>query len=216
VQEVAAEMVAALPGGGLRIDGFPGTFPCGPIRGPGLRTDLAVAVTLWKQIVDVSDAHDARRAIEPAIAGLELPARIEVLDSDPPLVVDGAHTPESVAALRAALEEIGWPRPRSVVLSVCSDKRIDAILAEIIRLADEVFFTRCDPVRSLPPQELASRFEAASGIAVPAERVIVDPREAFERALALGLPVVITGSLYLAGALRRRAHEHRALVRPAS
>jgi hypothetical protein len=54
--------------------------------------------------------------------------------------------------------------------------------------------TRADPVRSISPGVL--REELGIG------EVIESPEEAFAEALRRGLPIVVTGSFYLAGRLR--------------
>ncbi len=141
------------------------------------------------------------RAARPCRA--ELPARIELLGEQPWIVVDSAHTPRSAAALARALGPLKRARTR-LVLSISGDKPLEAILAELLPLADEVFVTRAEPVRSLDPAQVARAVRAAApGLAL---RAVPNPFLAV-RAAAEGLGandlLVATGSVYLAGIARR-------------
>jgi dihydrofolate synthase/folylpolyglutamate synthase len=144
-------------------------------------------------------AAAARRGLAQAV----LPGRIEVLGERPWLVVDAAHTERSAAALADALA--GLPRRRTrLVLSISSDKRLEAILAHLLPIADEVFVTRAEPVRSLDPQQVARAVRAAA----PALPIHAVPNPFLAvRAACEGLGqddlLVATGSIYLAGLARR-------------
>ena len=202
VLEVSRRSVRNTDRGTLQVDPFPMEFAPGPIRGPGLRDDLAIAVTLWRRILESQGRSATANDLQTALDRLVLAGRVEFSDTHPPIVLDGAHTPESIRALRVALEEVEFPRPRRLLLSLSSDKRIDSILRELDGLAGEVYFTRADALRSCPPEEVAERYHAVCGVESPPEHIIADPEEAFKRAYSDGWPLVITGSLYLAGALR--------------
>jgi dihydrofolate synthase/folylpolyglutamate synthase len=142
-------------------------------------------------------------AARRGLASAELPARIELLGEQPWIVVDSAHTPRSAAALARVLGPLKRARTR-LVLSISGDKPLEAILAELLPLADEVFVTRAEPVRSLDPAQVARAVRAAApGLAI---RAVPNPFVAV-RAAAEGLGandlLVATGSVYLAGIARR-------------
>ena len=121
------------------------------------------------------------------------------------VVIDGAHNPDGLAAAAATLADqftvlgtVTW------VLGMMSDKDPDAMLAAIGASG-----ARCDLVvccapdwpRALPAADLA---DAARNRGIDAE-IATDVTEAVERALALSGDedaVVVTGSLYTAGAAR--------------
>jgi len=171
-------------------------FPAGAVRGPALRSDLALALAIFEGVLSDAGRTLSTTELERGIEQIELPARLEWIDSDPPILLDGAHTTESIRALRHALDEIEFPRPRTLVFSLASDKRVDSILTEL-RAMDfaEIIWTRPDALRSIPPRELAAQFGRGE--------VNEEPTEALEQARRIGNPIVITGSFYLAGALRK-------------
>lgn len=178
----------------LEIDGIQGVFKAPAIRGPGIRADLAISIALYRTVLRNLDKQLDTIQLRSALEDLRLPARIEVFPGPPICCLDTAHTPESIKSLRQTLEEIDFPQPRALILSLSTDKRREEILAEAGGIADEIIFTRADETRSVDPQEL--RDTLGSG------RIIEDPREALEFSRQKGWNPVITGSFYLAGALR--------------
>jgi dihydrofolate synthase/folylpolyglutamate synthase len=178
---------------GVHVEGV-GRLPAGAIRGPALRTDLAIALTMYRAMLDSRSQELERELLARALSGLSLPARVEVLRLRPPVVVDAAHTLESVRALRLTLEEIAFPRPRTLIFSLAAGKNRDPILEEVLGLADDIIWTLADAARSLAPEDL--REQTGQGT------VVRDPCQALARALTAGRPLVVTGSFYLAGLLR--------------
>jgi folylpolyglutamate synthase/dihydropteroate synthase len=81
------------------------------------------------------------------------------------------------------------PRPRLLVFGMMSDKDVQPVVARLFPLFDRVIATEPYPPRSVKASEFAG--------AIP----IPDPEDAFRAALAAPEPaIVVTGSLYLAGA----------------
>jgi dihydrofolate synthase/folylpolyglutamate synthase len=187
--------------GSVHIQGLDGAVPSGPIVGPALRENLAVAFTLFEKALALEGRRPSYKNVSRAILSLKLPARLELFDGDPPVIIDSAHTLESIRALRMGLEEIGLPTPRTLVFSLAQGKAVQPILGELPRIAEEIILTRADPVRSVPPQDLRAQVERA--------RVVESPRDALELAIKINRPVVVTGSFYLAGLLRRQLRDRR-------
>jgi dihydrofolate synthase/folylpolyglutamate synthase len=134
-----------------------------------------------------------------ALGALRLPARVERFGD---VVLDSAHTPHSARALRETLEAIAPGRRWVLALCVSRDKDALAIARELAPSVRTAIASSAEPMRSLAPEALAREMVRA-GIAevecVPA------PRQALERARRLARPgewVVLTGSVYFAGAVR--------------
>ncbi len=139
--------------------------------------------------------------VRRGLAATRVPARLEVISRDPVVVLDGAHTPGSVRAARVALRA-ALPRLRGlvVVLAVNRDKDLTGILRALrgVRLvvATETPNPRRTARRALAAAARAEGLEATSA---------ADPAAALDRARAAlrpGEALLVTGSLYLAGALR--------------
>ena len=120
---------------------------------------------------------------------------------DAEVLIDGAHNPAGARALAGYLREV-YGRPLPMVVGVMGDKRVDDILVALSTMASHFICTSIGSSRAARPEELASR-AAIVAPSVPSEAV-ADPMAALERAASLGLPVVVAGSLYLAGEIRSR------------
>ena len=194
--ETRSDDVVVGADGTVRLEGLDRPMRARRVRGPGLRTDLAIAWSLYRRILADDHREPAFDTVGRVLEELELPARVEMFDGRLPVCLDGAHTTESINALATALDEIEMPRPRTLVFSLASDKRCAEILARLDAVGDDLIFTLADPVRSLTPEDLRDAFGRGE--------VIEDPDAALDEALARDKPVVITGSIYLAGRLRKR------------
>ncbi|HEV8352773.1 MAG TPA: folylpolyglutamate synthase/dihydrofolate synthase family protein [bacterium] len=159
-------------------------------------TAVAAAEALSRRGVSCSE-----EAVRVGLAALRWPARVEVIRERPAVVLDVAHNPASIAALRHTLEAL-FPRRRFILvfgMVATHDHRASTSL--IAPLADTVIATTPQHVRPLPAAALA---EEAARYA-PAVEVIPDRFAAVDRALALAGSddvVVITGSFFLVGDVR--------------
>lgn len=147
-----------------------------------------------------------------AAQGAKLPARFEEFEVDGvPVVVDGGHNPEGLAATLGAVRERYAGLSPVVVFGALRDKDLAGMLRAVEAQADGLVLTRTEGSggRAAEPEDLARRFgpkDAAGNDAV----VIEDPAGAVVAALeaAKGMDgvVLVTGSLYTAagvlGALR--------------
>jgi dihydrofolate synthase/folylpolyglutamate synthase len=144
-----------------------------------------------------------RAAIREGLGRCVLPARIEILPHDDRVIVDAAHTAESARALADVLASLA-PAGVDLLLSVSSDKNLDALLDALLPVTRRVWVTRADPDRSMPADVLAKRVvERAPSLAVES---VARPEEAVRRArteLEPGMRLCAAGSIYLAGIVRR-------------
>ena len=130
---------------------------------------------------------------------------------DVPVVFDGAHVPFNLAAVLRDLARFSdLAGPCVAVVALASDKDAAGFLRELKRRASAVVFTEPHAAsRGRPASELA----ALAGALGLRSEVEPEPERAFRRGLELAGEakswLLVTGSLYLVGALRRAA-AHRA------
>jgi len=186
------------------------------LDGTGQRFSLADGREVWFPVPGVHQATNAAIAIRAAelflgrglsageldaLRGLELPARLERFGD---VVLDSAHTPESARALRETLEQLYPGRSWVLGLSVARDKDAAGILRELAPATRVCVLTRAERTRSLETDAL-ERLAADAGIS---EIESCDtPDAAVDRVRTLRRPgelVVLTGSIYFAGAIRAR------------
>ena len=124
-----------------------------------------------------------------------------------PVVFDGAHVPFNLAAVLSDLARFpALAGPCVAVVALASDKDAAGFLTELRARASAVVFTEPPAAsRGRPAAELAA-LAASLGLKSEAEP---DPERAFRRGLELAAEakawLLVTGSLYLVGALRRSA-----------
>jgi dihydrofolate synthase/folylpolyglutamate synthase len=181
--------------GGVRFALPDGRRTASRVLGAHQASNLALAVVA----VEAFLSRALRPAELAALEKLELPARIERFGD---VVLDCAHTPGSARALRETLERVAPGRRWVLAACISRDKDAVAIARELAAPVRIGIATSAEPVRSLAPSELA-RAMAAGGIA--AVECAPRPLDALARARALarrGEWVVLTGSVYFAGAVR--------------
>jgi dihydrofolate synthase/folylpolyglutamate synthase len=151
-------------------------------------------------------------AVATAAAETLVPGRLQVVDSEPVTVLDGAHNPEGVAAMAEALDDpfAAGLAPVVAVVSILDDKDAAGMLSILIPKCDALVLTASQNPRALPPPTLQSLAGQLGGL--PCE-VIREPHAALERAREIAGPaglVLATGSIYLVADLLRPAGAGRA------
>jgi dihydrofolate synthase/folylpolyglutamate synthase len=134
---------------------------------------------------------------------MRFPGRFELVESDPPLVLDGAHNPQAAGVLASAIAE-AWPeadRRPVCVLGILRDKDAHGIVRELAAVVRDFIVTQPESPRALPAGELAA---IVKGVTTHDPVVVSDPVAAVGRArqMAGEQGVVVTGSLYTVGQVR--------------
>jgi dihydrofolate synthase/folylpolyglutamate synthase len=156
--------------------------------------------------------HLDGEAIEHVGAWTRLPARLEYVRGEPPLILDAAHNPEGVAAVVESLPELTRGRPVIAVLAALADKPATELCAPLASACEKVICTEIPPealegvgrpgARSHPAGEL-ERACAEAGVSAEA---IADAQAALARARELASAahaiVLVLGSFYLLSAIR--------------
>jgi hypothetical protein len=91
------------------------------------------------------------------------PGRLEVLNHDPLLVVDGAHNGDSAQKLAQALREVFHVEKWTLILGISADKDIAAILDGLLPLAERVIVTRASNARGTSIEALGAQVELLEG-----------------------------------------------------
>ena len=177
-----------------------------PLFGEHQAHNALLALVATEVLITGGAALDAG-VVEAAFGDATSPGRLEVVRASPTVLVDGAHNPNGMEALVAALgEAFGFDRLVGVV-AVMNDKDPEALLGILEPALDEVVITHASSSRSLDVDDLAELAEEVFGPdrVHRAERLDDAIALAVERAEAeaeRGAGVLITGSLYLVGEAR--------------
>jgi dihydrofolate synthase / folylpolyglutamate synthase len=168
------------------------------------RNAAAAARYLQKRGYRISDD-----AIAQGIAEAVWPGRLERLQTQPDVYLDGAHNPSAARELSAFLELNLASRKIWLVFGALRDKAVDEIAGVLFPHAAEVIFTQPRTTRAISVGQLAeiTSHHAADFAIIP------EPEAALEYALDradTNDAIIVAGSLYLVGQLRgywkHRAH----------
>ncbi len=162
-----------------------------PLLGAHQIINASVAVTA----LHVANEHGlpiGDEAIQRGLANVKWPGRLEVLNRDPLVVVDGAHNGDSAQKLAQALREVFHIDQWTLVVGISADKDIPAILEGLLPIAEHVIVTRASNSRAASIEALGTPIAARGYELVRA----VNVSEALEIALKDRLPIIITGSLF--------------------
>ena len=146
---------------------------CAALRAAGVRVDADAEVQGLRSVV--------------------WPGRFQRIGED--LVVDGAHNPSAIETLVATWREVYGDVRASLVFGAVLDKDIEALLLALRSIADEVWLVPVNNVRGASPEELRPMAEAARFATIHDGPV----EESLAAARAGGRPVLVAGSLFLAG-----------------
>ena len=147
--------------------------------------------------------------VHEGFARVTSPGRLEVMGTQPLILLDGAHNAAGAAALTRALREEFPPQPRTLVVGLLREKDPAEMLAALeVGEVERLVCTRPPTPRALDPMSVA---DAAIALGVDADRIDAygDVGDAVERARAVtaaDAQIVITGSLYVVGAARAALH----------
>jgi dihydrofolate synthase/folylpolyglutamate synthase len=140
--------------------------------------------------------------VAEGLATATSPGRLQLVGTEPTVIVDAAHNPHGAAALAAAISEYFDFDEITVVLGILREKDAHGIVAELAPFATQFFVTTSTSERALPVEELA---ELVAGVAGhDAVYSFTDAGLAFASARdwAAASPrraVVVTGSITLVG-----------------
>jgi dihydrofolate synthase / folylpolyglutamate synthase len=136
------------------------------------------------------------RSIVRSIQNSFWPGRLERIQGEPPLLLDGAHNPDAARALARYLRAC-HPDGVCLIFGAMSGKDCHGMLEALVPCATRVILTRPDNDRAVSPAELAPLMPDADLTATLAEALSLA-----DRLRRKGETIVVAGSLFLVGEAR--------------
>lgn len=134
-----------------------------------------------------------KRVIEETIQIAKWAGRMELVKNSQSFLLDGGHNPHAVCELLKFIEQIGWENPLFLV-GFMKDKRIEEILKMIKERSYNIYAVPMPYNRSWNPKNYEKY----------CNRIFKSPDEGLISAIQKGDNIVICGSLYLVGLLRKK------------
>lgn len=162
--------------------------------------NIACALLALKQVMPDMDMQK----VLDALKDVRLEGRMEIIGTEPPIVVDGSHTAYSIRRLLDSCKEI-FGEGGVLVFGSVKGKNYQAMLDLLIPSFDEVIIS--EP-QGFKETDVDAVYAYAKGLfkSVTLEK---SPEKALELAISKAVklgskkPVVVTGSFYLAGAVKK-------------
>lgn len=170
VSEPWSGAAPGLPGAHQRWNA---SLACAALRAAGIRVD---------------DGAEAK-----GLGAVVWPGRFQRVTEN--LVVDGAHNPPAIETLVATWREVYGDTRASLVFGALRDKDAGLLLHALRAIADEVWLAPVSSARGATTGELRPPAEAARFFAIHEGTV----ESSLAAARASGRPVLVAGSLFLAG-----------------
>jgi len=169
-----------------------------PLLGTHQLGNLATAVAAIEALNDAAGLGIAEAPVKKGVAATKWPGRFQVLQEDPPMILDGAHNPGGAVALTDTLKQVFKNKPVALVFGMCDDKDIGNYLKPFGRVVKRMWAVPLKTERSLPVERVS-----AAGKAMGWPVVESTVREAMTESLVWakqnGGVVCMAGSLFLVG-----------------
>lgn len=174
-----------------------------PLLGAHQVRNVLLASAALETFLEVAGVPLTESVLVEGFSRVCWPARLQLLESDPPVLLDGAHNPQGARALATALRELAGGRPVALVCGMMSTKDMDGFLHALSSSTSRAWAVDFSNESALPREVLLPGMRAAG---IEAEAAGLDEALAAARRWAAekGGLVCTAGSLYLAGEILRR------------
>jgi dihydrofolate synthase/folylpolyglutamate synthase len=171
-----------------------------PVFGSHQGQNLAVAVAAVEAFLGGGEIQIADDILRSAISDVSSPGRLQLIKTEPALLLDGAHNPAGAQILANALRAEFSDKPLVGLVAVLADKDVAGLIANFAGVFESVVITQSSSPRSMAAAELESVASQSLGQDVVS---ISDFELALEyakhRASEIDGIVVVTGSITLVG-----------------
>lgn len=144
-------------------------------------------------------------AIQSGLAQCKIPGRFEIMQTNPLVILDGAHNAEKLEALVKQVNEQIIDKKIWVLYSSTAGKTMDSTLEKLAHIADEIVCTRHNMTfrKAANPKNLIQCIKKVKPNSKP--KYFLQAQEGFEYILQNAKEtdlIIVTGSLYMIGLIR--------------
>lgn len=202
----------AVGGQVMSVTGLAGSYPdlFLPMFGDHQAHNAALAIAAVESFIGGGTRALAHDIVAEGLATATSPGRLQVVGTDPTVLVDAAHNPHGAGALAAAVTAYFTFDHVSAVIGILAEKDAAGIIRELEPVVDEFIVTQSTSDRAVDADRLAEIVVAVVG----ADRVTVEPsleaaldRARDEASASEKGAVLVTGSITLVGDVMRIAAE---------
>lgn len=174
-----------------------------PLLGRHQADNATTAITTIEAL-KIKGLNISEKAIRDGLEKVKWVGRLEIIQNNPTLILDGGHNPNGVKIMQQSLVEIFSYHRLILVIAIFADKDYKKMIQILAPTADFIIATKVKSPRATPPQIIAK--EAVQYI--DKNKIIVT--ESIPQAIRCALSnskkddlICITGSLYAVGEAKR-------------
>ncbi len=133
--------------------------------------------------------------IQTALSNINWIGRMQILQSNPPVIIDGAHNEEGINILVKNLKEIFPAKKLKIAVAILRDKKLDKMISELGKISEKLYISKNKSKRAA---EIDEQVNAAKSVNAVYE-TFEDVNQATQKALSElenDEVLIITGSLY--------------------
>jgi len=177
-----------------------------PLQGRHQAINCGLALAMLDKLKSSGYEIDNEKATD-GLSRVTLAGRMEMICTDPRIMIDGAHNAASIRALIYAIGQ-NIPYDSMVVIFGCNnDKDLDGMLRQLQYGADKVIFTRSNSPKAVSPDVLAEMYTEICGKMYQTANSLGEALRLAKSAVSQGDLICITGSFYLIGEAKIRFQE---------
>ncbi|MFC2034294.1 bifunctional folylpolyglutamate synthase/dihydrofolate synthase [Chloroflexota bacterium] len=176
-----------------------------PLLGQHQMENAATAVATLEVLED-KGFNISKSSITKGLAEVKWPGRLQVLNHNPLVVVDGAHNPDSARRLRQSLEQYFNFDKALLIIGASSDKDINKIVSELAPVFNMVIATHSTHPRAMATSSIISEFEKYGIKAQATDDISIALRQALDMVGEKDL-ICVTGSLFVVAGAIEQAEE---------
>ena len=197
-----SEFVPTYTGQLISISGLTGQYGpyAAPVFGSHQGQNLAVAVAAVEAFLGGGAIQIADDILRSAISDVSSPGRLQLIKTEPALLLDGAHNPAGAQILANALRAEFSDKPLVGLVAVLADKDVAGLIANFAGVFESVVITQSSSPRSRAAAELESVASQSLGqdvVSISDFELALE--HAKQRASQIDGIVVVTGSITLVG-----------------
>ena len=155
--------------------------------------NASLAVVALQYLNEQKHLSVDEQAIRNGLRAAYWPGRFEVLSEKPLVIIDGAHNDEGVSKLVESLTSRYADRSIHIVFAALKDKKLDKMIAQLDKVADQISFVSFDFPRAAAAEDLVKLSNSENKLGVEDWRSYLSEEVV---KLEEDVVLVITGSLY--------------------
>jgi len=142
------------------------------------------------------EVQGSRFKVQNALRTVNWQGRLQVLSSNPLVIIDGAHNEEGVSTLVANLKEM-FPRYKyHFLVAILRDKKLDKMIEEICSVAEVIYISKNQSDRAADIEEQVEVAVACGTKYFANDDIVESAKKCLKSLNSAEEMLVITGSLY--------------------